>query len=123
MNKIVKIKISEIDDFKNHPYRVELGDELNTLVESVKLNGLLVTIVVRKKEDNRYELLSGHRRKKVYQILDLKEIDAIVKDKTFGEIESNNFLEYNVNKVIENYNDFKEEKYGIKKDSKRYLAK
>ena len=69
MNEIVKIKISEIDDFKNHPYKVELGDELNTLVESIKLNGLLVPIVVRRKEDNRYELLSGHRRKKVYEIL------------------------------------------------------
>lgn len=59
INEIVKIKISEIDDFKNYPYRVELGDELNTLVESVKLNGLLVPIVVRKKEDNRYEMLLG----------------------------------------------------------------
>ena len=58
MNEIIKIKISDIDDFKNHPYKVELGDDLNTLVESIKLNGLLVPIVVRKKEDNRYELLS-----------------------------------------------------------------
>ena len=80
MNEIIKIKISEIDDFKNHPYKVELGDDLNTLVESIKLNGLLVPIVVRRKEDNRYELLSGHRRKKVYEILGLEEIDAIVKD-------------------------------------------
>ena len=48
---------------------------------------------------------------------------TIVNDKILGEIELNNFLEYNVNKVIEYYNDFKEEKYGIKKDSKRYLAK
>lgn len=80
MNEILKIKISEIDDFKNHPYKVELGDELNDLVESIKLNGLLVPIVVRRKEDNRYELLSGHRRKKVYEILGLEEIDAIVKE-------------------------------------------
>ena len=36
MNEIIKIKISEIDDFKNHPYKVELGDELNDLVESIK---------------------------------------------------------------------------------------
>ena len=42
MNEIIKIKISEIDDFKNHPYKVELGDELNDLVESIKLNGLFV---------------------------------------------------------------------------------
>ncbi len=80
MNEIIKIKISEIDDFRDHPYKVELGDELNDLVESIKLNGLLVPIVVRKKEDNRYELLSGHRRKLAYEILGLKEIDAIIKD-------------------------------------------
>ena len=80
MNEIIKIKISDIDDFKNHPYKVELGDELNTLVESIKLNGLLVPIVVRRKEDNRYELLSGHRRKKVYEILGIEEIVAIIKD-------------------------------------------
>ena len=80
MNEIIKIKISEIDDFKNHPYKVELGDELNDLVESIKLNGLLVPIVVRRKENDRYELLSGHRRKKVYEILGLEEIDAIIKD-------------------------------------------
>lgn len=64
MNEIIKIKISEIDDFKNHLYKVELGDELNDLVESIKLNGLLVPIVVRRKENDRYELLSGHRREK-----------------------------------------------------------
>lgn len=64
MNEIIKIKISEIDDFKNPPYKVELGDELNDLVESIKLNGLLVPIVVRRKENDRYELLSGHRREK-----------------------------------------------------------
>lgn len=80
MNEIIKIKISEIDDFKNHPYKVELGDELNTLVESIKLNGLLVPIVVRRKENDRYELLSGHRRKLAYEILGLKEIDAVIKD-------------------------------------------
>ena len=80
MNEIIKIKISEMDDFKNHPYKVELGDELNDLVESIKLNGLLVPIVVRRKENDRYELLSGQRRKKVYEILWLEEIDAIIKD-------------------------------------------
>lgn len=80
MNEIVKIKISDIDDFKNHPYKVELGDELNDLVESIKLNGLLVPIVVRRKEDNRYELLSRHRRKKAYEILGIEEIDTIIKD-------------------------------------------
>ena len=80
MNEIIKIKISEIDDFKDHPYKVELGDDLNDLVESIKLNGLLFPIVVRRKDDNKYEMLSGHRRKKVYEILGIEEIDAIVKE-------------------------------------------
>ena len=80
MNEIIKIKISDIDDFKNHPYKVELGDDLNDLVESIKLNGLLVPVVVRRKEDNKYELLLGHRRKKVYEILGLKETEAIIKE-------------------------------------------
>ena len=79
MNEIIKIKISEIDDFKSHPYKVELGDDLNNLVESIKLNGLLVPIVVRRKENDRYELLSGHRRKKAYELLGIEEIDAIIK--------------------------------------------
>lgn len=80
MNEIIKIKISEIDDFKGHPYKVEKGSELDDLVESIKLNGLLVPIVVRKTEDNRFELLSGHRRKTAYEILGLGEIDAIIKE-------------------------------------------
>lgn len=60
-----------------------------------------------------------------YLLVDGRTIPVytIVNDKTLSEIELNKFLEYNVNKVIEYYNDFKEEKYGIKKDSKRYLAK
>lgn len=48
---------------------------------------------------------------------------TIVNDKTLSVIELNKFLEYNVHKVIEYYNDFKEEKHGIEKDTKRYLAK
>ena len=80
MNEIIKININEIDDFNNHPFKIEEGSELDDLVDSIKRNGLLIPIIVRKKEDNRYELLSGHRRKKVYEILGLKVIDAIIKN-------------------------------------------
>ena len=60
-----------------------------------------------------------------YLLVDERTIPVytIVNDKTFSEIELNKFLKYNVNKVIEYYNDFKEEKHGIKKNSKRDLAK
>ena len=62
----------------------------------------------------------------VYTLMWLEElypVYTIVNNKTLSEIEINKFLKYNVNKVTEYYNDFKEEKHGIKKDSKRYLAK
>ena len=107
MNEIIKIKISEIDAFKNHPYKVELGDELNDLVESIKLNGLLVPIVVRRKENDRYELLSGHRRKKVYEILGLDHNNTvqyitrrkIVENLTF-EKEATIKIENNIDKMF-----------------------
>ena len=86
MNEIIKININEIDDFNNHPFKVEEGSELDDLVDSIKRNGLLIPIIVRKKEDNRYELLSGHRRKKVYEILGLKVIDAIIKNLNNDEV-------------------------------------
>ena len=79
-DNLVKINLNDIDSFEGHPFSVNKDDSLKELVHSIKLNGLLVPIVVRRKEDNRYELLSGHRRKKVYEILGLEEIDAIVKD-------------------------------------------
>lgn len=79
-DNLVKINLNDIDSFEGHPFSVNKDDSLKGLVHSIKLNGLLVPIVVRRKEDNRYELLSGHRRKKVYEILGLEEIDAIVKD-------------------------------------------
>lgn len=96
MNEIIEIKISEIDYFNNHPYKVELGVELNTLIESIKLNGLLVSIVVRRKENDRYETLSGHRRKKIYELLGKEEIEAITGIETILDIE---FLKENVLKI------------------------
>ena len=63
MKDIVKININDIDEFKNHPFLVKEDDSLLELVESIKKNGLLNPIKVRKKDNNRYEMISGHRRK------------------------------------------------------------
>ena len=79
MNSITKIKINEIDSFNNHPFIVSKDEELEKLVSSIKDNGLLSPIIVRKVKD-RYELISGHRRKLAFEILGLKEIEANVKD-------------------------------------------
>ncbi|MBE6161856.1 MAG: ParB/RepB/Spo0J family partition protein, partial [Firmicutes bacterium] len=78
-DKIEQIEISDIDTFKNHPFRVKPDESFYELVESIKNNGLLNPIVVRKKGD-RYELISGHRRKEVMELLGNEYINAIVKD-------------------------------------------
>lgn len=74
------IKVDLIDSFPNHPYHVFDDVDMEELVASIKANGLLSPIVVRNKADGRYELISGHRRKRAYEILRIKKIRAIVVD-------------------------------------------
>jgi len=64
LKKIYDIPISEIDDFPNHPYRVNDDEDMDRLVESIKERGIITPATVRQKEDGRYELISGHRRKR-----------------------------------------------------------
>ena len=64
LKKIYDIPISEIDDFPNHPYRVTDDEDMDRLVESIKERGIITPATVRQKEDGRYELISGHRRKR-----------------------------------------------------------
>ena len=78
-DKIEQIEISDIDTFKNHPFRVNQDESFNELIESIKANGLINPIVVRRK-GKRYELISGHRRKEVMELLGNEYISAIVKD-------------------------------------------
>lgn len=80
MNSIVKIKIKDIDSFKNHPFLVNNDDELKELAQSINQNGLLNPVIVRKKENNRYEMISGHRRKFALELNGAEEIDAYIKE-------------------------------------------
>lgn len=80
MESIVKIKISQIDDFENHPFLVNDDDSLKELAQSIKENGLLNPIIVRTKKNNRYELISGHRRKLAVQLNGIDVIDAYIKE-------------------------------------------
>lgn len=87
INKIYYIDIEQIDDFSNHPYKVEYNNELLELSESIRKFGVIVPAIVRKKE-SRYEMIVGHRRKaacilsEIYQIpcivLELSDEDAII---------------------------------------------
>lgn len=80
MNEYKKIPLDQIDSFRNHPYKVERDDSLDELKESIRVNGLLNPIIVRLKENGRYEMISGHRRKLAMEILGQKDIEANIKD-------------------------------------------
>lgn len=62
LKRIYELPLSEIDPFPDHPFHVRDDEDMMNLVESVKANGVITPATVRKKEDGRYELLSGHRR-------------------------------------------------------------
>ncbi len=83
--KIEEIDISLIDNFEKHPFKVVENDELKLLQESIKANGLLSPTIVRKKDNNRYEMVSGHRRKRACQLLGYEKIPCVVKDLTDDE--------------------------------------
>jgi len=80
MSEIIKIKINDIDTFKNHPFLVNKDESLTELAQSIKENGLLNPLVVRIKKNGRYEMISGHRRKAALEIAGIVEADAIVQD-------------------------------------------
>lgn len=82
--KIEEIDINLLDTFKNHPFKVLKNEDLNKLEESIKDNGVLEPIIVRKKDD-RYEIVSGHRRKLASELIGLKTIPAIIRNMTDDE--------------------------------------
>ena len=78
--KIYDIPISEIDDFPDHPFKVREDEDMAQLVESVKERGVITPITLRKKDDGRYELVSGHRRKKACELAGMETVPAEVKE-------------------------------------------
>ncbi len=76
--QIIKIALSDIDSFPNHPYYVKDDEAMTELAESIKANGILTPITVRKKDNGRYELISGHRRRRACELAELKEIPALI---------------------------------------------
>ena len=83
--KIIKIPIRNISSFPNHPYKVIDDDKMNEMSESIKENGLIHPVTVRKLEDGSYQMISGHRRMRATELANITEIDAIVKDLTDEE--------------------------------------
>ena len=85
LSKIRAIPIAEIDEFPDHPFKVLLDEDMEQLVESIKRNGVMTPATVRLKEDGRYELISGHRRKKACEIAGLETLKCEVKELTRDE--------------------------------------
>ena len=78
--KIFDIPLSEIDDFPGHPYRVLDDEDMQNLMESIKDRGVITPAMVRKKDDGRYEMISGHRRKHASERLGLETLRCEVVD-------------------------------------------
>ena len=85
LSKIRDIPLSEIDEFPDHPFKVLMDEDMEQLVESIKRNGVMTPATVRLKEDGRYELISGHRRKKACELARLETLKCEVKDLTRDE--------------------------------------
>ena len=77
---VISVLLSEIDNFPDHPFKVKDDEEMQRMVESVKQAGILNPVLLRKKEDGRYELISGHRRKRACELAGLTSIPAIVRE-------------------------------------------
>lgn len=89
------IPVKEITNFPNHPYQVREDEEMLNMAESIKKFGIIHPVIVRRKENGGYEMISGHRRKRACEIAGFKEIKAIVRELTDDEatilmVDSNN---------------------------------
>jgi len=85
LSKIREIPIAEIDEFPDHPFKVLMDEDMEQLVDSVRRSGVMTPATVRQKEDRRYELISGHRRKKACEIAGLETLKCEVKELTRDE--------------------------------------
>lgn len=85
LDKVRIIPVDKIDDFPNHPFKILVNDEMQEMVDSIKEKGVLVPTIVRQKEDGRYEMISGHRRKKASELAKLDTIPCIVRNLTDDE--------------------------------------
>ena len=80
LKKIYEIPLSEIDPFPDHPFKVRDDEDMMNLTESVRTKGVLTPATVRKKEDGRYELLSGHRRMRACELAGVDKLRCEIVD-------------------------------------------
>ncbi|MBO7319993.1 MAG: ParB/RepB/Spo0J family partition protein [Clostridia bacterium] len=83
--EVFEIQIVKICDFPDHPYKVKDDESMDELVESIKTRGLIQPVLVRPVEDGMYEMVSGHRRKRAFEIAGIEKIPARVQELTRDE--------------------------------------
>ena len=83
--RIHDIPLDQIDDMPNHPYKVRMDEDMDILVESVKQHGIITPVILRKKEDGRFECAAGHRRRKAAELAGHTTIRAEVREMTRDE--------------------------------------
>ena len=79
-DEIKYLNVNELKPFEEHPFKVRIDEEMDELVESIKENGVVSPIIARPHKDGGYEIISGHRRAKACEILQLEQAPVIVKD-------------------------------------------
>ena len=80
LDKIRDISLELIDDFPDHPYKVRDDEDMLQLAESIKERGVLTPAVLRPKEDGRYEIVAGHRRKRACELAGLNTLRSEIKE-------------------------------------------
>ena len=80
--KIYDIPLSEIDDFPDHPFHVRNDEDMDQLVESIKERGIITPVMLRQKDDGRFEMVSGHRRKRACELAGMETIKAEIRNLT-----------------------------------------
>ena len=78
MKNMQKLDVIKLKEFQNHPYKVKHNDEMEMLIESIKVHGILSPIIVRPLENDEYEIISGHRRLFASKRAGLTEVPALV---------------------------------------------
>ena len=83
--KVRVIPIQFFDDFPKHPFNVKMDEEMEALIKSIKEFGIITPLIARKKENERYEIIAGHRRKFAAKKLGITELPVILRDMTRDE--------------------------------------
>ncbi len=83
--RVEDIPIDRIDDFPNHPFKVRMDESMREMVDSVKQHGVLVPAIIRPKEDGRYEMVAGHRRKTASELATRATLPCVVRNLTEEE--------------------------------------